>query len=54
MHEKVEKNLIKYINLQIPFNEEKIKNIISQIRIKKEIIDKFDGYYISKKDIENV
>ena len=54
MHEKVEKNLIKYINLQIPFNEEKIKNILSQIRIKKEIIDKFDGNYITKKDLENV
>jgi len=55
--EKVEQNLIKYINLKIPFNGERIKNILNH-QIKKEIldkiIDKFDVNYITKKDLENV
>ena len=55
--EKVEQNLIKYISLKIPFNVEKIKNILNH-QIKKEILDKiinkFDVNYITKKDLENV
>ncbi len=55
--EKVEQNLIKYISLKIPFNVEKIKNILNH-QIEKEIldkiIDKFDVNYITKKDLENV
>ena len=55
--EKVEQNLIKYINLKIPFNGERIKNILNH-QIEKEIldkiIDKFDVNYITKKDLENV
>ena len=30
--EKVEQNLIKYINLKIPFNGEKIKNILKKLK----------------------
>ena len=55
--EKVEQNLIKYISLKIPFNGERIKNILNH-QIEKEIldkiIDKFDANYITKKDLENV
>ena len=55
--EKVEQKLIKYINLKIPFNGERIKNILNH-QIEKEIldkiIDKFDVNYITKKDLENV
>ena len=55
--ERVEQNLIKYINLKIPFNGEKIKNILNH-QIEKEIldkiIDKFDVNYITQKDLENV
>ena len=57
LQERVEQNLIKYINLKIPFNGEKIKNILNH-RIEKEILDKiinkFDVNYITKKDLENV
>ena len=57
LHEKAKQNLIKYINLKIPFNGEKIKNILNH-QIEKEIldkiIDKFDVNYITKKDLENV
>ena len=57
LHEKAKQNLIKYINLKIPFNGERIKNILNH-QIEKEIldkiIDKFDVNYITKKDLENV
>jgi len=57
LQERVEQNLIKYINLKIPFNGEKIKNILNH-QIEKEILDKiinkFDVNYITKKDLENV
>ena len=57
LHEKDKQNLIKYINLKIPFNGEKIKNILNH-QIEKEILDKiinkFDVNYITKKDLENV
>ena len=57
LHEKAKQNLIKYINLKIPFNGEKIKNILNH-QIEKEIlnkiINKFDVNYITKKDLENV
>ena len=57
LHEKAKQNLIKYINLKIPFNGEKIKNILNH-QIEKEILDKiinkFDANYITKKDLENV
>ena len=57
LHEKAKQNLIKYINLKIPFNGEKIKNILNH-QIEKEILDKiinkFDVNYITKKDLENV
>ena len=57
LHEKDKQNLIKYINLKIPFNGEKIKNILNH-QIDKEILDKiinkFDVNYITKKDLENV
>ena len=57
LQERVEQNLIKYINLKIPFNGEKIKNILNH-KIEKEILDKiinkFDVNYITKKDLENV
>ena len=57
LQEKVEQNLIKYISLKIPFNGERIKNILNH-QIEKEIldkiIDKFDVNYITKKDLENV
>ena len=57
LQERVEQNLIKYINLKIPFNGERIKNILNH-QIEKEILDKiinkFDVNYITKKDLENV
>ena len=57
LHEKAKQNLIKYINLKIPFNGEKIKNILNH-QIEKEILDKiinkFNVNYITKKDLENV
>ena len=52
--EKVEQKLIKYINLKIPFNGERIKNILNHQIEKDKIIDKFDVNYITKKDLENV
>ena len=45
IQEKVQENLIKYINLQILFDEEKIKNILRKIGIN----DKFNGNYITQK-----
>ena len=57
LQERVDQNLTKYINLKIPFNGEKIKNILNH-QIEKEILDKiinkFDVNYITKKDLENV
>ena len=49
IQEKVQENLVKYINLQILFDEEKIKNILRKIGIN----DKFDGSYITQKEKEN-
>ena len=49
IQEKVQENLIKYINLQILFDEEKIKNILRKIGIN----DKFNGNYITQKEKEN-
>ena len=50
----IENNLNKKINLNIAFNEEKIKKILSQNGVKKEIIDKINGNYITKKEKESV
>ena len=52
--EVIENNLNKKINLNIAFNEEKIKKILSQNGVKKEIIDKINGNYITKKEKESV
>ena len=50
----IENNLNKKINLNIAFNEENIKKILSQNGVKKEIIDKINGNYITKKEKESV
>ncbi len=50
----IENNLNKKINLNIAFNEEKIKKILSQNGVKKEIIDKINGNYITKKEKASV
>jgi hypothetical protein len=54
INRKFEPSLHKNINIKILFKEEKIKNILMKNKIEKKIIDKFDGKFITDKDLESV
>ena len=54
INRKFEPALHKNINIKILFKEEKIKNILMKNKIEKKIIDKFDGKFITDKDLESV